>query len=157
MKEDFRDTAPVSQVALLQSYDSRWAIEFQKHTDKYDQLGSVEKLLPRYASTGAIHGRNQSVLETRPIPLGGRARFECAAARIWRSICCEYVANGGNLVLGPRSGMKDQFNALLPQRQPGYLVDTLGGRVEQYYALEKDVPIVRRVGAAEKRPSGPSK
>jgi len=53
----------------------------------------------------------------------------------------EYVRNGGHLVLGPRSGMKDEFNALLPQRQPGFLVDALGARVEQYYALEKDVPV----------------
>src|SRR6202522_1609420 len=51
--------------------------------------------------------------------------------------------------LGPRSGMKDQFNALLPQRQPGYLVDALGGRVEQYYALEKDVPVSGTWGSGE--------
>ncbi len=53
----------------------------------------------------------------------------------------EYVKSGGLLVLGPRSGMKDEFNGLLPQRQPGYLADPLGGRVEQYYALEKDFPV----------------
>jgi len=52
----------------------------------------------------------------------------------------DYVRNGGHLVLGPRSGMKDEFNSLLPQRQPGFLADALGGRVEQYYALEKDFP-----------------
>jgi beta-galactosidase len=52
-----------------------------------------------------------------------------------------YVRDGGHLVLGPRSGMKDEHNGLLPQRQPGYLTDALGGRVEQYYALEKDVNV----------------
>jgi len=30
---------------------------------------------------------------------------------------------------------------LLPQRQPGFMADALGGRVEQYYALEKDFPV----------------
>jgi beta-galactosidase len=60
----------------------------------------------------------------------------------------EYVQNGGHLVLGPRSGQKDQYNALLPQRQPGYLVDVLGGRVEQYYALEADVPVTGTWGDA---------
>ncbi|MGA9285394.1 MAG: beta-galactosidase trimerization domain-containing protein, partial [Solirubrobacteraceae bacterium] len=53
----------------------------------------------------------------------------------------DYVMGGGHLVLGPRSGMKDQYDALLPQRQPGYLVDVLGGRVEQYYALDTDVTV----------------
>src|SRR5262249_44170707 len=61
----------------------------------------------------------------------------------------EYVSNGGHLVLGPRSGMKDEFNALLPQRQPGFLAPALGGRVEQYYALEKNVPISGMLGSGE--------
>jgi beta-galactosidase len=45
--------------------------------------------------------------------------------------------------------MKDEFNALLPQRQPGFLVDALGARVEQYYALEKDVPVSGALGSGE--------
>jgi hypothetical protein len=49
--------------------------------------------------------------------------------------------------------MKDEFNALLPQRQPGYLADALGARVEQYYALEKDVPLSGAWGM-ERRASG---
>ncbi len=48
---------------------------------------------------------------------------------------------GGHLVLGPRSGMRDKWNALYENRQPGPLEDALGGRVEQYYALIKKVPI----------------
>jgi beta-galactosidase len=42
--------------------------------------------------------------------------------------------------------MKDEFNALLPQRQPGALGEALRGRVEQYYALEKDAPVSGRWG-----------
>jgi beta-galactosidase len=37
--------------------------------------------------------------------------------------------------------MKDQYDSLNPQRQPGPLVPELGGRVEQYYALEKPVAV----------------
>jgi beta-galactosidase len=37
--------------------------------------------------------------------------------------------------------MKDEYNALNPQRQPGPLVRGLGGRVEQYYALDAPVPV----------------
>ena len=52
-------------------------------------------------------------------------------------------------MLGPRSGLKDEFNALIPLREPGYLAEALGGRVEQYYALEKDVPASGTWGAGE--------
>src|SRR5262249_2572081 len=58
----------------------------------------------------------------------------------------DYVKNGGHLVLGPRSGMKDEYNALLPMRQPGYLIEALGGRVEQFYALERDAPVNGSLG-----------
>jgi len=59
----------------------------------------------------------------------------------------DYVRSGGHLVLGPRSGMKDEFNALNVERQPGALVTTLGGRVEEFYALRDDVPVSGDWGA----------
>jgi beta-galactosidase len=52
-----------------------------------------------------------------------------------------YVRGGGHLVLGQRSAMKDEDNTLYPQRQPGPLAEMLGARVEQWYALDKAVPI----------------
>jgi beta-galactosidase len=58
-----------------------------------------------------------------------------------------YVRSGGHLVLGPRSAMKDEYNALQPQRQPGPLESFLGGRVDQFYALDKNVPITGDDGA----------
>jgi beta-galactosidase len=56
------------------------------------------------------------------------------------------VRQGGTLLLGPRSGMKDEENALNPQRQPGPLVEPLGGRVDQFYALEDPVPVAGDYG-----------
>jgi beta-galactosidase len=135
-----RDTKPVSEVALVQSYDSRWAIEFQKHTDKYTQIGILRNY---YAS---LHKLAQSVDVVNPYDKLDQYKLVVAPSLnvIPEDLAAhlrEYVQNGGHLVLGPRSGQKDQYNALLPQRQPGYLVDVLGGRVEQYYALEGDVPV----------------
>jgi beta-galactosidase len=54
----------------------------------------------------------------------------------------DYVRGGGHLVLGQRSAMKNDDNGLQPERQPGPLASMLGGRVEQFYALNQDVPIV---------------
>jgi beta-galactosidase len=63
----------------------------------------------------------------------------------------EYVNAGGHLVLGPRSGMKDIYNALQTARQPGPLVPLLGGRVEQYYALNEEVPVSGAWGSGRAR------
>jgi beta-galactosidase len=53
------------------------------------------------------------------------------------------------LVLGQRSGMKTEDNGLQTERQPGPLVDLLGGRVEQYYSLVDAVPMSGKFGAAK--------
>ena len=140
VESNFRDTVPVSQVALLYSYDSHWAIQFQKHTEKYDDIG----LLKSYYRE--LRQLSQSVDVISPYaPLDGYKLVAAPSLNVLPKDLAdhliEYVRNGGHLVLGPRSGMKDEFNALLTQRQPGFLVDALGARVEQYYALEKDFPV----------------
>jgi len=146
VESSFRDTMPVSQVALLYSYDSHWAIQFQRHTDKYDDIG----LLKSYYR--ALRPLSQSVdVVGAYAPLGSYKLVVAPSLNVLPKDLAdhllEYVRNGGQLVLGPRSGMKDEFNALLPQRQPGYLADALGARVEQYYALEKEFPVSGTWGA----------
>ena len=148
VESSFRDTTPVSQVALLFSYDSHWALQFQKHTQKYDD---VELLKTYYRALRQI---SQSVdVVGAYAPLDSYKLVVAPSLNVLPKDLAdhllEYVRQGGHLVLGPRSGMKDEFNALLPQRQPGFLVDALGGRVEQYYALEKDVPVSGALGSGE--------
>jgi beta-galactosidase len=140
VQEAFRGTTVVSDVALLHSYDSRWAIEFQRHTEKYDQVGVLKSY---YAPLRKLSDAIDVVSPDAPLD-----RYKLVVApdlnvlpKALADHLLEYVRNGGFLVLGPRSGMKDDSNGLLPQRQPGFLVDALGGRVEQYYALEKDFPV----------------
>jgi beta-galactosidase len=146
--DQLKGTSPVSQVALLYSYDSRWAIEFQKHNSKYDQIAVLK------AYYRALRRLSQSVdVVSADAPLDGyklvvAPNLNLIPEELARHLS-EYARGGGHLVLGPRSGMKDEFNSLLPQRQPGFLVDALGGRVEQYYALEKDVPVSGPWGAGE--------
>jgi beta-galactosidase len=136
----FQGTTPVSQVALLNSYDSRWAIDFQKLTDKYSQVGQLESYYR------ALQPLAQSIDVVSPdAPLDGYKLVVAPGLNILPRAMArhlmDYVRNGGNLILGPLSGMKNQFSELLTQRQPGFLAAPLGGRVDQYYALEKDVPL----------------
>jgi beta-galactosidase len=147
-QETFRDTLVVSQVALLNDYDSRWAIDWQKHTEKYDQFAilksyyhALRKIAQSIDIVSPDVALDQYKLVVAPdLYLIPKERAEHLAA---------YVQNGGHLVLGPRSGFKDEFNGLLPIRQPGYLAETLGGEVEQFYALEKAVPVNGSLGEGE--------
>ncbi|HYL85680.1 MAG TPA: beta-galactosidase [Candidatus Angelobacter sp.] len=148
VQEAFRGTSPQSEVALLYSYDSHWAIRFQKHNQKYDDI-SVLKSYYR-----ALRKLTPSVdVISANVPLD---EYKLVAAPDLNVLpkdladhLLKYVRNGGHLVLGPRSGFKEQHNELQRQRQPGYLADALGARVEQYYALEKDFPVAGDWGSGQ--------
>jgi len=129
-----------SDVAILHSYDAFWAINWQRHNHAFDPIANM------VAYYGAIRALTHSVDIVNPsVDL---SQYKLVIAPALNLITDEqaknlidYVRNGGHLVLTQRSAMKTIDNALQPQRQPGPLVPLLGGRVEQFYALDRPVPI----------------
>ena len=134
-------THPVSDVAILQDYASRWAIDFQLHHRDYDQ---IEVLLDYYQPLKDARGA-VDIVEAEVAPLSGYKLVVAPSLNVISETTAKrltnYVRGGGHLILGPRSGMKDAYNALETQRQPGPLAELLGGRVEQFYALDKAVEV----------------
>lgn len=134
-------TTPVSPVAILQDYPSRWAIDFQLHHKDYDQ---IETLLDYYQplkdALGAV-----DVVEAAEAPLSGYKLVVAPSLNVITDATAkrlaDYVRGGGNLILGPRSGMKDEYNRLDTVRQPGPLAELLGGQVEQFYALDEPIEV----------------
>ena len=138
-------TTPRSDVAILTTYESRWAIDFQPHTKAYDQLAV---LIDYYR---AVDGLTHDVdIIHASAPLEGYKLVLAPSLNVIPAALgqhlLDYVRNGGHLILGPRSGMKDEFNRLDTHRQPGPLVDALGGRVEQYYALDERLSVSGEIG-----------
>jgi beta-galactosidase len=138
-------TAPTPRVAILTTYESRWAIDFQPHTQSYDQQ---RILLDYYRSLDDLTRSVDIVHASAPLDryqLVLAPSLNVIPADLGRHLA-DYVSNGGHLILGPRSGMKDEFDRLDPHRQPGPLMSSLGGRVEQYYALDESVSVSGDVG-----------
>jgi beta-galactosidase len=141
-------TAPASEVAILHDYDSRWAIDFHLQSRRYDQ---IEVLLGYYRPLRDL-AQSVDIVDPRG-PLGVYKLVVAPSLNVIPADLAlhllDYVRGGGHLVLGPRSGMKDEFNALNLQRQPGPLAPALGGGVRQFYALEGEVPVAGRWGAGK--------
>jgi beta-galactosidase len=141
-------TSPKSEVAILHSYDSRWAIQWQKHNGLYNPraeimsyyrpLRAIAQSIDIVPATAVLTGYKLVVAP------GLNVLSDDAAKNL-----TEYVRNGGHLVLGQRSAMKNEDNGLQTERQPGPLADLLGGRVEQYYALLDTVPVDGKWGAGQ--------
>jgi len=134
-----------ADVAILQSYDSHWAIDFQKHSQKFDYVSQVTDLyqaIEPIAQTIDIISPNAQLTNYKIVFAPALNVLSEPTAKNLLA----YVQQGGHLVLGPRSGMKDEDNALETDRQPGPLEAALGGHVEQYYALDKPTPITSPAG-----------
>ena len=152
---DFAKAAPVlegttvhSEVAVLQDYPSRWAINWQKHNRAFDWQASF---MSYYRP---LHGLVKSVDVISDVaPLGGYKLVVAPALNVLTPEAAKnleaYVRGGGHLVLGQRSAMKDEDNSLWTERQPGPLAEMLGARVAQWYALDTTVPVSGDWGAAE--------
>lgn len=139
-------TSPHSEVALVNDYDSRWAIDFQRHSAAFDP---VAEMLAFYRP---LREQSQAVdVISINAKLDRYKVVELPALNVISQPIADrlmaYVRQGGHLLLGPRTGMKDEYNALEPERQPGPLVDFLGGRVDQFYALDTEVPVSGDLGS----------
>ncbi|QHN02993.1 beta-galactosidase [Granulicella sp. WH15] len=135
-----------ASVAVLQSYDSHWAIDFQKHSQKFDY---EEQFTDLYRALQPL-AQNIDILSPDADLTGYKVVFAPSLNVISDATAknlLAYVQRGGHLVLGPRSGMKNGDNALQPERQPGPLAAALGGHVAQYYALDKPVEITGPLGS----------
>jgi beta-galactosidase len=139
-------TSPKSEVAILHSYDSRWAIDWQRHNKEYDpvaEIVSYYKPLRAISQSVDIISPTASLAGYKLVVAPGLNLLSDEAAKN----LIEFVRQGGHLVLGQRTAMKDDDNALQPERQPGPLAELLGGRVEQYYSLLDPVPLEGKFGA----------
>ncbi|MBV9949689.1 MAG: beta-galactosidase [Myxococcales bacterium] len=135
-----RGTGVISECALIDSYDDRWALQLQRHHADFDPGAHTatfyRALRSRLHAIDVVHPTRSLAGYRLVIAPHLHLCNEALAAKLER-----FVREGGHLVLGPRSGMKDEHSALLPSRQPGPLAAALGAHVEEYYALDAEVPL----------------
>ena len=133
-------TTPHASIALLVTYDSRWAIDFQPHSRLYDQQQILLDFYTPLERLAAQSGHAIDIIDPATASLSPYKLLVAPSLNVisepLAAKLLAYVEAGGHLILGPRSGMKDQYNALNPQRQPGPLAAALGARVSQFYALD---------------------
>lgn len=134
------DTQPTAKVGMIFSYDSRWAIDLQRHNRDFDPIKAFTDTYRPFRTTAqGVHILSvDDDLAAYPIVIAPNLNVITQEQALKLAA---YVRGGGQLLLGARSGMKDDANALWPQRQPGPLVELLGAQVDQYYALDEKVGV----------------
>lgn len=152
LAKDFEKVSPLlvgskisTRVAMLNSYESRWSIQWQRHHRDFDYVAYFNHfyrpLAARNISVDIISAEN--LTDAKQL-----YRYKMVIAPALLIInenqvkaLKDFLVRGGHLVLTARCGMKDGYNALLPSRQPGPLVELANVQVEDYYALQEPIPV----------------
>jgi beta-galactosidase len=128
------------QVAMMLSYDTRFAFQAQPN---HDNFGYSQFFGSYYA---ALHRRNVGVDIVSPKADLSHYRLVLAPALYLVSPDAadnlrRYVESGGTLLITARSGVKDEVNAVVNMPLPGLLADVCGVEVEEYDALHAGVKV----------------
>jgi beta-galactosidase len=129
-----------TRVAILFDYDSLWSLKWQAH---HEDFNYIQHLIHYYKP---LAKRNIPIdIISADSPLTGYSLVIAPALAIINQNRIEnltaFVKKGGKLLITLRTGVKDQYNALLPMRPPGPLVDLTGIEVTEYFALQEPVPV----------------
>jgi beta-galactosidase len=124
-----------SPIAILYEYDSLWALESQPNVEGgfgYAAMaGRFDLALSRMGVNADVVGAGSD--------WGGYKVIIAPCLHVLTPALAErlksFVRGGGTLILGPRSGVKDEENAIVNELLPGLLRELAGCHVEEYDAF----------------------
>ena len=129
-----------NQVAMMLSYDTRWAFQGQANHAEF----KYPALFTSYYR--ALHRRNIGVDIVPPDADLSRYRLLIApAVYVLTDKTADnlrsFVQNGGMLIATARTGVKDEANAVVNSYLPGLLADVCGVEVEEYDVQPADTTV----------------
>ena len=145
--EEFEKISPLlagstypARAAMLNDYESRWSIQWQKHHKDFDYVAHLEhyyRTLTQANIPVDIISPDQSLKSYKLVIAPALVLFD---EQRFKNIK-EFIENGGYLVLTPRTALKNRDNAFLPERQPAMLSKLAGVEVVDYFAINEDIPL----------------
>jgi beta-galactosidase len=128
---------PRPQVAIMQSYDTRFAFQIQPNNPRFSYESHIQDV---YRGFHHHHIPVDIVSET-DLLTGYKLVIAPAlfvlpaqtAANLER-----YVADGGIVVFTPRTGVKNEFNTVVDMKLPGLVARMCGIEVEEYISMPVD-------------------
>ena len=142
-----RGTSPLINAAMIYDFPNRWAIERQPRNKAYDpwKLYTAYRAALMPVTTGVDVVRDTNSLVHYPLVVAPNLFLlsqEKAASLL------AYVRRGGHLVVGPRSGTKDEDSNLLQPRQLGMVAEALGVRIDMSNPPSAPIAIGGSLGAS---------
>jgi len=129
-----------SRVAMILSYDTRWAFQGQQNHAEFQ----YPALFTSYYK--ALHRRNIGVDIVPPTADLSRYKLVIAPAiyilpKETADRLRQFVQNGGMLIATARTGVKDEANAIVNSYLPGLISDVCGVEVDEYDVRPADLTV----------------
>ena len=153
---------PDADVGILWSNPSRYALQFEPplRVNGEPDPESYEKIVDAFHRGAIDAGRQTRLLHLdQAAALGADVLADrypvLVAAGVYvttagdRQLLRDYVAAGGHLILGPRTGYADEEARARVEVAPPGLADLAGARYEEYSNLEHDVPVLATPGGLD--------
>lgn len=152
-------TTPDADIAFVFSTPSKYALAFEpvfpdegpgSHSRGY------QRIFEAFYKGAFDAGLQAHILHDRALPSGAELAAQYpvlvvpglySAADGVLATLRDYVAAGGHLVLGPRTGYADQWAVARRDRQPGLLADLAGAGYQEFMTLRSPVPVRAADGA----------
>jgi beta-galactosidase len=136
--EQIQTAVVKSEVAMVLSYDSRFAFQIQANNPRFDYATHFHDLYRAFF--------DQNVPVDIIAPTSDLSNYKIVFAPALHVLTKEvadnlerYVRQGGLLVATPRTGVKDDANAVVDQVLPGLLAELCGVEVEEYVSMPIDL------------------
>lgn len=136
-------------VALLHDYDDWWAIDAQPHAPEFDYWEHARTyyraLRARGVQVDLVHPETDLSDYAAVVAPSLHLADDERAAHLR-----EFVEDGGELLLGARSGVKTPSNQLHEELAPGPFADLAGVRVDQHESYPADVDLAVETDAGSR-------
>jgi beta-galactosidase len=123
-----------SQVAMLLSYDSRFAFQIQPNNPRFSYPEHFHQIYRTFYQQHAPIDIAAPNADLSFYKLVIAPALHLVTDTIAENLK-RYVQAGGTLVVTQRTGVKDEANAVVNQRLPGLLAEICGVEVEEYDSL----------------------
>ncbi len=127
-----------ARIAMLLSYDSRFAYQVQPNNPQFSYPAHFQQLYL------AFYRQHVPIEIVSPQDDLSSYRLVVAPSlhlldRPTANRLQDFVCQGGTLVVTQRSGVKDETNLVVDQRLPGYLRKLMGVEIEEYDSLAPEM------------------
>jgi beta-galactosidase len=150
LMQKWKDALPCSEVAILYSYDERWALQIQPHHPELDYVEQLRKYYRPLCNANVPVDFISEEADFSPYKLIIAPLLFLMTPEL-SSKLKNYVSRGGSLVLTMRTAVKDWNNRVLPQTLPGGLAELLGLKILDYECLRSGAQKVRWAASSSER------